>query len=484
MSSIKKNLGLQMIYQVLSACMPLITASYLARNLGADQLGVFSFTSSVVAYFTLFAMLGTVNYGTRSIASVKGNREKRNEVFTSIFALQIIVTVIAMIMYVIYLIFFCTDNKLIAYLQGIALISCLVDINWLFWGVEDFQITVTRNIIIKITTVALILLLVKKESDLWIYTFIMLGGIFLSNLILFFYLPRYASFTKISIAKMKEHVVPNLVLFVPLLAMSVYHTMDKTMLGKLSTYTQSGYYYNSDKVVQTPLLLINGIGTVMLPRMSSLLSEKKQKEANDLFITTLEGVSAVSIVLLCGIAAIANEFVPFFFGSGYEACITIIIVFTPILLIKGFSVIVRTQYLIPMGMEREFTKSVVGGAVVNLIFNFILIPLYGAMGATIATVIAESVACILQFFSLRGQKLGIKKMLIKTSLYACMGLIMVILVRAVALLNVNNFLKLVIEINVGAVFYGVVCVIYWIKTKNRFYEILCKPIAVRILKNR
>lgn len=482
MSSIKKNLGLQTIYQVLSACMPLITAPYLARKLGADQLGIFSFTSSVVAYFTLFAMLGTVNYGTRSIASVKENRKKRNEVFTSIFVLQIIVTVISIIAYAVYLVFFCTDNKLIAYLQGIALINCLVDINWLFWGVEDFQITVTRSIIIKIVTVALILLLVKKESDLWIYTFIMLGGAFLSNLILFFYLPRYVSFTKISMAEMKKHIIPNLVLFVPLLAMSIYHTMDKTMLGKLSTYTQSGYYYNSDKIVQIPLLIINGIGTVMLPRMSFLLAEKRQKEANDLFIITLEGVSAVSIAILCGIAAIANEFVPFFFGVGYEACIAIIIVFTPLLLIKGFSVIVRTQYLIPMEMEKEFTKSVVGGAVVNLVFNFILIPPYGAIGAAIATVIAELVACTLQFLSLRNQKLGIGKIFIKTLLYAWMGLVMVILVRAVALLNVNHILKLVIEIITGATLYGVICIVYWIKTGNPFYEILCKPIAAKILK--
>ena len=236
MSNIKKNLGLQTAYQVLSACMPLITAPYLARKLGSSQLGVFSYTSSIVAYFTLFAMLGTINYGARSIASVKNDKNKRNEYFSSIFLLQIIVTLFAIIAYGVYLLFFCNDNQIIAMLQGIALVSCLLDINWLFFGVEDFQITVTRNIIIKILSVILILLLVKHESDLWIYTIIMLGGTLLSNLILFIYLHRYASFVKVKVLMVKEHIIPNLVLFVPLLAMSVYHTMDKTMLGALSTY--------------------------------------------------------------------------------------------------------------------------------------------------------------------------------------------------------------------------------------------------------
>lgn len=482
MSNIKKNLGLQTAYQVLSACMPLITAPYLARRLGASQLGVFSYTTSVVMYFTLFAMLGTVNYGTRSIASAKADEKKRNEIFSSIFYFQVIITTIATVAYAAYLLFFCKDNRLIALIQGISLLSCFVDINWLFFGVEDFQITVTRSIVIKIVAVALILLCVKEEKDLWIYTLIMLGSTFISNAILFLYLPRYAKLIRVTSVQIREHIRPNLILFVPLFAMTVYHSMDKTMLGALSTYEQSGFYYNADKIVQIPLLVINGIGTVMLPRMSSLLAEGKQKEADSLFVTTLEGVAAVSIAIASGIAAVSNEFIPFFFGKGYEPCIALTIVFTPILLFKGFSVIARTQYLIPMKMGKEFTKSVVGGALVNLILNFVLIPKYGAMGATIATVIAEFIACVLQFYSLRGRNLGIGRTIIKTLFYLIIGILMIAVVRIVALVHVGNILKLIIEICLGAAFYTIICVIYWSKTGNRFYEILCKPVLRKIIR--
>lgn len=481
MSSVKRNLGLQTTYQVLAALMPLITAPYLARKLGAEQLGVFSYTTSVVMYFTLIAMLGTVNYGTRSIASVKDNREKTNEVFTSIYVLQILATIIAIAAYAIYLAFFCRDNENIAILQGIALLSCILDINWLFFGVEDFQITVTRSIVIKIATVILILLLVKQESDLWVYTLIMLGGTFLSNLVLFVYLPKYASFRKVSIDLVLQHIKPNLVLFIPLMAMTVYHIMDKTMLGILSTYEQTGFYYNSDKIVQIPLLVISGIGTVMLPRMSALLAQGKQKEADQLFIITLEGVASVSIAIACGIAAVSKEFVPFFFGPGYDPCILITIVFTPILLFKGFSVIARTQYLVPMKMEKEFTKSVIAGAVTNLFLNCLLIPRYGAMGATISTLIAEIVSCIIQFYSLKGRNLGIKKLLKKTTLYLIIGCSMIVLVRFIALVHVSVTFKLALEVMGGALFYGSVCLLYWAKTNNRFFEIFCKPL---IRKNR
>ena len=479
MSNIKRNIGLQSLYQILSACMPLITAPYLARKLGSAQLGVFSFTSSIVVYFTIVAMLGTVNYGTRCIAAAKDDKQKRNEAFTSIFILQILVSSLCLMAYGCYLVFFCYENKTIAIIQGIALLSCFCDINWLFWGVEDFKITVSRSIVIKIITVALILLLVKQQSDLWVYALILNGGTLVSNIVLLFYCSRYVSLTKVSWSQIKEHIIPNLILFVPILAMSVYHTMDKTMLGALSTYEQSGFYYNSDKIVQTPLLVIYGIGTVMLPRMSSLLADKKQKEADDLFMTTLNGVAASSIAIACGIAAISKEFIPIFFGKGFDECIVITIVFTPILLAKGFSVIIRTQYLVPMKMENEFIKSVVFGAVINLIFNFVLIPSYGALGAAIATVIAEFAACILQFLSIRDKRLGIRKLFVQTVQYIGIGLLMILVVRITALLQLNIIVKLVLEIVIGAVFFCSITIIFWIKTKNKFYEIFVKQIIKR-----
>lgn len=476
MSGIKKNLGLQTVYQILSVCMPLITAPYLARRLGASQLGVFSYTSSVVTYFALFAMLGTANYGTRCIAAAKGNRKKINELFTSIFLLQIIVTLIAILAYALYLLFICKSNYDIATLQGIALLSCLCDINWLFWGVEDFKITVTRSLVIKIVSLILILSLVNNQSDLWKYTLIMLGGTFFSNLVLFLYIPRYASFVKVSVQQIKMHIQPNLILFVPLLAMSVYHAMDKTMLGALSTFEQSGFYYNSDKIVQIPLLVVNGIGTVMLPRMSTLVSEKKIEQANYMFMTTIEGVVTISLAFAFGIAAISREFIPLFLGSGYEQCILITIAFTPILFFKGLSIIVRNLYLIPMEMEKEFTKSVVGGAVVNLFFNMLFIPKFGAFGATIATVVAEMTAWALQFKSLTGKGFGVKKILKLSIKYFVFGVVMLVVVRCVSFLFVNIFIKILFEVISGAFVYGCLCFLYWSRTNNSFYSILIKPI--------
>ena len=251
-SSIKKNLGMQTAFQMLNTCLPLITAPYLSRTLGATSLGVYSFTSSIVSYFTLFAMLGTVNYGTRTVAAVKENKEERSKCFWGIFMLQLFVTALCLVAYVIYMIFICKDNYVIAWIQGITIICCCFDINWLFFGVENFKITVTRSMIIKIVTVVLILLMVKTKEDLWVYTLIMAMGTLISQIVLWVYVPRYISYSRISIKDILVHIKPNIILFIPLLAMSVYHIMDKTMLGILSSYEQNGFYYNADKLLTSP----------------------------------------------------------------------------------------------------------------------------------------------------------------------------------------------------------------------------------------
>ena len=137
--SIKRNLGFQTLYQILITCLPLITSPYLSRVLGASQLGVYSYTASVMSYFALFAMLGTSNHGTRSIASCGDDRKKRSDVFWNIYCMQACTAAVCTLAYAVYVLFIVTENKLITSIQTIYVFSCIININWLFFGVENFK---------------------------------------------------------------------------------------------------------------------------------------------------------------------------------------------------------------------------------------------------------------------------------------------------------------------------------------------------------
>lgn len=466
-SGLKKNIGLQTIYQIVNACLPLITAPYLARILGAEQLGIFSYTSSVVAYFVLFSMLGTTNYGTRSIASVKEDLNERSRIFWEIYILQILMTFITFVSYILYLNCWCNENLFIVRLQTITIISCYFDISWFFWGIENFKAPVTTSLFFRIITVVAILIFVKYPTDLWLYTLFMLGGTFLGQFALWMYATKFIIFRKVSPRAIIRHLKPNILLFIPLLAMSVYHTMDKTMLGILSNYEQSGFYYNADKIINIPLCIINGIGTVMLPRMTTLYSGGKRADGNQLFAKSIEGVCIIGVAMSFGIAAIANEFIPFFFGKGYEPCILLTIVLSPVLIIKGISNTVRIQYLIPLKMEKIFTYSVVVGAIINLICNLVLIPKFGAMGAVLGTLLAEVISCMWQFICMR-KTIDLKKTINSIWGYVISGGIMFIVVRMVATISSPAIVKIVMEIGVGTIAYFLLCAIYWKISKNEF----------------
>ena len=480
--SIKKNLGFQTAYQILITCLPLITSPYLSRVLGASQLGVYSYTASVMSYFALFAMLGTSNHGTRSIASCGDDRKKRSDVFWNIYCMQACTAAVCTLAYAVYVLFIVTENKLITSIQTIHVFSCFLNINWLFFGVENFKLTVLRNGIIKIASVALIILLVKKPGDLWLYVLILVGGELISQLVMWFYVPRVVGKSTVTIRKLFENLKQSLLLFVPLLAMSIYHIMDKTMLGALSTYTQGGYYYNADKVVNVTVGVISGISTVMLPRMTALISEGKKKESDDLFRLSLEGTALAGIALAFGIAAIANEFEPIFFGSGYEECIFLTIVLAPVLIIKAFSFTARYQYLIPHHRENSYTVSVILGAAVNLIANVLLIPRLGAMGAVIGTLLAELAACVWQFIALR-KLIYLRKTMLRCLVYFTFGVLMFLAVRLVAQINFNIYVKILFEVFTGAVVYLTICIAYWHLTKNEIGTVMFGTVLHRSKKN-
>lgn len=477
MKKLLKNLGYQTVYQILAICLPLITSPYISRVLGADGLGVYSYTYSLVNYFTLFAMLGTTNYGSRSIAVVKENKESVTHVFWSIYALQIISSVVALIAYITFVKAFVTQNILIATVQAIWIIACVLDISWFFFGIEEFKVTVIRNIIIKLMTVVAIFMFVNQPGDVWKYTVIMALGTLLSQLALWPFLFKYIGFYMPKVQEVCAHIRPNILLFIPLLGLSVYHIMDKTMLGMVCSEAESGYYYNADKVMSMPLTVIMATGTVMLPKMSELAAKGDSKEENYLLNISMEGFMLLTIGMAFGISAVAQHFIPIFFGPGYEPCVVLVYIFSVIMIFKALANIIRNQFLIPHNYERIYTISVFVGAILNFIANciFIIIMDMGAVGACYGTLVAEMATCILYIISINKETQMIFR-LRKIFVYFLMGIVMFTCVLFVSSHLQQSIISLLIEIAVGSMLYLVMCLCYWWKNEKSMFHLLLKKL--------
>ncbi len=484
-NNVRSNLIFQLSYRVLTVITPLITTPILARSLGSEKLGVYSASLAFVNYFMLFAMLGIENYGNRSIAAVQGDKKQMQQLFWNIYAIQFIASTLAVIGYCISLFFVDKTRFIIAIFQGVWLISNLTNVNWFFFGTEQFKITVIRNSIIKILTVLLIVFFIRKPSDLYLYTLIMAGDAVISNLIMLPFLRKNIGFEKPRFSIMRQHIKPIIVLFIPILAMSIFHIMDKTMLDVLSTEQNSGFYYSADKLINIPMAAIAALGTVMLPRIANMMGKSNNDKKNVSIVLgkSMELTMFLASAVGMGIAAISQEFVPFFFGSGYEPCIYLVYWFVPVLFVKAISELIRTQYLVPAHEDKKYTLAVIFGAVVNLFANYFLISAFGALGAVLGTLIAETVVAIVQII-LTAHEINFLKFVIQNIWYVLLSLIMLIVVRVIAHgLNTSVIIKILAMIVAGGFTYMLLCVFVWRFNKNSiFYNLKIKDLLKQLVK--
>ena len=454
MSSVKKNFIYNTTYQILILIIPLITAPYLSRVIGAEGIGVYSYTYSITYYFGLFILLGLNNYGNRKIAQVKDDKEKLSKEFLSIYSMQLFMAIIVIAIYGIYISLNDYTYKVIQVIQIIYLISVSLDINWFFFGLEKFKITVTRNMIVKIISFISIFLFVRDEQDLWVYTLIMSLSYLVSQCCLFPFLKKIIKPVKITFKDLLKHIKPNLILFIPAISVSVYKVMDKIMLGSMTDMTTVGYYENAEKIINIPITIITALGTVMLPRISNLVSNGKEEDARRYTDISIKFMMFLAIPFTLGILAIIENFAPIYFGNEFAISGIYAKYLSTTIIFISWANVIRTQYLLPNEKDKIYIVSIISGAVLNFIFNIFLIKLYSGLGAIIATIIAEFTVMIIQTIYVIN-KMNIKKYFKETIILLIKGLIMYFVVINLDRLIENKVQLIIIQVIVGVGIYSV-----------------------------
>lgn len=399
--SIKRNYIYNLLYEVVLIITPFITTPYVSRVLGADGVGVYSFTFSIVTYFILVAGLGTTKYGQREVSYHQENIEERSIAFWNTEIIRISTTLLMLICYLLFS-YFQKENKVIYFIHALYLLNVLLDISWAFQGMEEFGKIVGRNIIFRILTVISIFVFVRDSDDVAIYTLCLSGLTALASLSLWPFLKGRIKRPNLKKLTLRPALKTTLTFFIPTIAIQVYTYLDKTMIGLITNSSfQNGYYEQAHKIVAMALTVITSIGTVMIPRMGHLYANGRIEEIKLYLVKSFRFVWMLSIPMCLGIIAVSDNFVPWFFGSGYDAVIPILKIFSLLVIVLGLNNVMGLQYLIPTGKQNTYTFCVIAGAIVNLLCNLLLIPRFGAVGATIASVFAEICIAGIEFFIIR-----------------------------------------------------------------------------------
>lgn len=472
--SLKKNAVLNSLRAVLGLIFPLITFPYSSRVLGPEAIGKVQFANSIVTYFSMLAALGIQTYGIREAAKVRTDKLELSKFVREIFSINITSTIIAYILLAVALLFvpkFSSYRFLIIICSSSILFSTL-GIEWLYNALEKFSYITIRSLFFQFLSFILLFALVRSREDVIQYASISVVASVGSNFLNFIHARKYIDFHVKIKKEYKKHFKPICILFLSSIATCIYAVLDTTILGVLTNNTQIGFYSAGTKINRIVISVLTSSIGILLPRLSSYIAEHDDNGFRILTRKAFQLIIMLALPSAIGLSIIAKPVILVLSGSEYEPAISVMRSINPTIIAISLSSLFGVQILLPLGKEKITFIAVILGAITNLSLNLILIPLYGALGAGIATSVAESSITLFQFFFIN-KYINWKE--ISPHLIQCllattlMGLCVYFFVK----LNMNFLIQLILAILIGIVIY----IAFLLFVRNKFLlEILHKEV--------
>ncbi|MDM5314907.1 flippase [Fictibacillus sp. b24] len=472
--SLYKNSIYYILYRVINVIYPLVTATYVSRILKPEGVGEIAVAQTVVIFLVACASLGIPNYGVREI-SKRSTRAETSILFSELFITNFISTLIISVCY--YSIVNSTDfivNKELYNILGIIILLNIINVDWFYQGKEEFKYITLRSSLIKFLSVFAIFAFVKNENDIFTYATIFVMayvGNYLFNIV---NLRKYAYFTLKGVNP-KKHLKFVAVLAITFVSNEVYVTVDTVMLGIMSGNSAVGYYSNAIKLINIIVNVCSAMGIAVLPKLSRIKYEGETSKFNVIIKKAIQVLLWFTLPSMVGLWLTAEYIIAILFGKNFYPSIDIMKILCLLVLLKSFSNLFL-QVLLSVNKDTAATKVYFSAMIFNISLNSLLIPIYSGIGAAIASVMSELFICIALLIMVK-KDLNVKigKMYIISLSVALISLI--ISVKAVGLLQMNQFNQLMISMVVGAVSYMVVCIIM----KNDVVQILFGRIYNRYL---
>lgn len=478
-SGLHQNLFYNLIYQVVVILAPLVVTPKLSRVLGPDYIGLKSFTFSIVYYFAVCGVLGLDIYGQKKIAEYKEDKEKRSKMFLQIASLRVILCSVSTLIFVMIFIVFNNDTltRSIYLCWLIYLVREIINPIWYLQGREQYKYISITNIISQILYVASVFIFVDTKEDILKYiVFYTLIPLIISIL----YIPKVIKDIKFVSIASKEWIPilkEALIYFVPTIATALYSMLDKTMLGFFDpSKVSTGFYEQAEKLVKVALAFSTASFTIMRTRMTYVYcnsSEDNYKKHASLFIS-------ISMFLcwpiMFGIVGISNDFVPLFFGKGYESVVSLSKIFSLVVPCLTISGMLQAIYVFPQGLQNMMNRYYLVALTINAVLNSIFIPIFASYGAAMASVMAELILAL--FLIIRAKhSIPVKKIISTSGKYILSSVVMLIVMKYISRnIDVATIYKVVIEFSVGIIVYIVICIIL----RDNFLIEMIKSVLLRI----
>lgn len=401
--SIKKNFVMNVILTLSGIIFPIISFPYVGRILGPKGTGKVDFATSIISYFALFAQLGIPTYGIRACAKVRDDKRMLSK---TVFELMIINLVMTVLSYVcifaaIAIIPRFQTNKLLLCIISSTLLFNAIGIDYLYRGIEEYKYITVRSLIFKFIAFGSLFILVKTKEDYNIYGAITIFAASASNILNLIHSRKYITSKGLGKLDFRRHFKPIALFWGMSCATTVYLNLDRVMLGFIKSEVDVGYYGAAVKIKNIMLSLVTSLGTVLLPRASYYVEHGLMDEFRKITAKALKFVFVIASPMMVYFIIYAKSGILVVSGEEYLPAVSAMQFIMPTLLFIGITNILGIQILVPLGKEKYVLYSEIAGALVDLVFNIWLIPVLGATGAAIGTLLAEMIVLLVQIILIK-----------------------------------------------------------------------------------
>lgn len=372
-SSIFKNTIFKSLLNICNIIIPVIVGPYIARVLDKGLYGIYNNAYAQFQFVLILAGLGIYNYGMREISIVRNSPEKRNKIFSELFAIGLISNILIGVLFLIFVMMSFEGTELYIYLlMSFQLLGNMFYVEWFNEGFENYRFITTKTIIIRLVYVFAIFFFVRKTDDILPYTFVMSLTYFLNCMVSFIYIKKR---TKICFKKLelKKHVKPLLYILIIVNVSLLYTQLDKIMLGQFVSPIAVTVYQIPHYIIGIINGLTVSIAVVSIPRLSHVLHNEGYKAYEAILEKASHSYLFILIPACFGVFVLSREIIILYGGSKYLDCIIPMAIFALVTIPGSYNYIFGNMILYINGKERQLAIINVIGGIINILLNILCI---------------------------------------------------------------------------------------------------------------
>lgn len=396
LNKIINNMGWLFFDKIFRMGVGLFVGAWLARYLGPEQLGLLNYILAIMSFLIVVAGFGLNNLVVRDLVT---EPVARNQIMGSVFLVQIIISITSLVLLVVLTFTIFTNNtaRFISIIIGLSLLFKPTDIIRYFFEsqTQAKYIVWAENCSFIICSLLKIILILTKASLVAIAFTFLLDAIIISLLMLYAYSSnkQQISTWKVNLAYIKTIIKQAWPLILSGLTIIIYMRIDQIMLGQMLGYEAVGLYTAATKISEIwyfiPMLIMSSVAPTLIK--AKAIDENNYYAKLKLIINAL---LLISVIVAIVISFLAYPIISLLYGDQYQASANVLIIHIWTGIFVSFGV-ASSQWFVIQGLQILSFYRTLFGAIVNILFNFLLIPTLGILGAALATLIAQTCAALL-----------------------------------------------------------------------------------------